>query len=37
MEKPTLKMINNIGEMPLVERIVSGPKTGFGAVLPTHN
>jgi len=27
-------MINNVGEMPIVERDVGGPRTGFGAVLP---
>jgi len=35
-ERPTKKMIQNIGENPLVER-EGGPKTGFGSVLPHHD
>lgn len=37
VEKPTPKMINDIGAMPLVEHEVSAPKTGFASVLPRHD
>ena len=37
VEWPTPKMINNVGEMPIVERDVGGPRTGFGAVLPWYD
>lgn len=29
-------MINNVGEMPIVDWDVGGPKTGFEAVLPRY-
>lgn len=29
-------MISNVGEMPIVDRDVGGPRTGFEAVLPRH-
>jgi hypothetical protein len=38
-EKPKLRMINkyNIAELSLVDRPISGPKTGFGATIKTFD
>ena len=37
-ERPTKKMIQNIGERPLVDREdKAAPATGFGSVIPRHD